>query len=260
MKIFYQQTDSKIHGYQGLEVPDADVKNHFPKDVIEKINDFEGTGAMVEAFSGSIPLTGFDINVLLLDILSLDAPANEWRIGEAYAEFFLETNMGARFYWNEIRDQRNINSNKTGADLVGFIEMDGDTVFLFGEVKTSNDPKRPPEVLYGKSGMIQQLEDLTTDRLKVNALIRYLGTKAMLYSATDSFRIDYEKALTSYISNMNKYNLFGVLVRDIPPDERDIKSRYKALKNLINTDTGLQLLALYISIDQSKWSDIVNGK
>lgn len=259
MKVFYEQIDSKIHGYQGLEVPDIDIKEHFPKEIIEKINDFEGTASLVDTFSGSIPLTGFDINVVLLDILSLDVPTNEWRIGEAYAEFFLEENKGARFYWNEIRDQRNINSNKTGADLVGFIDMDGDTVFLFGEVKTSNDSKRPPEVLYGKSGMIQQLEDLASDQAKVNSLIRYLGTKARFYPATSPFRSDYDKALTSYISNMNKYSLFGVLVRDVSPDERDLKPRYKALKKIINTETGLQLLALYISIDQSKWADIVNG-
>lgn len=259
MKISYEKIDSKIHGYQGLEIPDKDVREYFPKEIKEKLNDFDGTANLVDTFSASIRLTGFGANVILLDIFSLNAPTDSWRIGEAYAEFYLESNKGARFYWNELRDQRNISSNKTGADLVGFIEMDGDTVFLFGEVKTSNDAKRPPEVLYGKSGMIKQLEDLATDQEKVNVLIRYLGTKAVLYAPTDPFRIDYEKALATYISNMNKYDLFGILVRDIPPDERDIKPRYTALKKLINTNTGLQLIALYVTVDQNRWTAIVEG-
>ncbi|MBD0331825.1 MAG: hypothetical protein ICV66_04160 [Chitinophagaceae bacterium] len=259
MKIAYELIESAIHGYQGIEVSQKDVKAYFPNEVKEKLNDFEGTNELVETFSTSIPLTGFDINVILLDVFSLDVPATEWRIGETFSEVYLEKEKGARFYWSEIKDQRNINSNKTGADLVGFIDMNGETVFLFGEVKTSNDPNRPPQVLYGKSGMIKQLEDLASDRKKVCALIRYLGTKAIMYRTTDPFRLDYEKALNTFISNMDKFHLFGVLVRDNDPDERDLKQRYKSLKAKINKVTGLQLLALYIPIVQSRWQSIVNG-
>jgi hypothetical protein len=259
MNIAYELIESKIHGYLGLKIPDAYVKDHLPNEIKEKLNDFEGTNELVETFSSSIPSTGFNNTAILLDIFTLEGPTNQWRIGEAMAEFYLESEKNARFYWNELRDQRNINSNKTGADLVGFIEIDGETVFLFGEVKTSNDPDRPPQVLYGKSGMIKQLEDLATDEKKVKALIRYLGTKARLYESTDPFRIDFDKALNSYISNMNKYNLIGILVRDVDPDKKDVESRYAALKKTVNVLTGLQLIALYISIDQTEWEGLVNG-
>lgn len=259
MKIAYELIESEIHGYQGIEIPDAYIHDHYPKEINEKLNDFEGTHELVELFSSSIPLTGFDTNVILLDIFSLDAPASEWRIGEAVAELYLESEKKARFYWSDMRDQRNINSNKTGADLIGFIDVNGETVFLFGEVKTSNDTNRPPQVLYGKSGMIQQLEDLATDQKKVNALIRYLGTKAVLYDKTHPFYIDYQKALSTYLADMNKFNLYGILVRNLDSDESDVKPRYNYIRKLINSTSGLQLIALYISVPQTEWESIVNG-
>lgn len=259
MTIVYEFFETSIHGYHGIAVPDGDIKKHYPEEIKNKLVDFEGTQDLVENFSSSIALTGFDSKTILLDIFSIEVPMQEWRIGEAFAEFYLEKHKGARFYWNELRDQRNINSNKTGADLLGFIELNSETVFLFGEVKTSNDPDSPPQVLYGKSGMIKQLEELANDKKKIRALIRYIGTKAMLFPSDSTFRLDYEKALNTYIKDMTKYNLFGILVRDTKTNENDLKSRYKALKKKITVLTGLQLIALYTSIEQKEWPTIVNG-
>ncbi len=54
----------------------------------------------------------------------------KFRIGEAMAEVVLQQHFSCRFYWNELRDARNPKGNKTGADLVGFIEIDNEVLFL----------------------------------------------------------------------------------------------------------------------------------
>lgn len=258
-KTVYSQQESKNHGYYGIALTTEEIETHFPHEVLNKLKDAEGTFDLVSTFSNSLSLTGFVASEILTEIFTISSTNTEWRVGEAFAEFFLESHEGARFYWNEIRDQRNINSNKTGADLVGFIDLEGNIVFLFGEIKTSNDPSHPPQVLYGQTGMIKQLEDLLDENQKVFALIRYLGTKAVLYGATHPFRKDYESALKNFMDDQSNFYLFGILVRDTSPDERDLKSRYKRLKAKIDKLPGLQLKALYIPVKQEQWVTIVNS-
>src|ERR1035437_9401532 len=110
MNLIYQHKDNSRQYYEGIQVSEKYMKRHFPVEVKEKLTDDNGTQEIVKEISRSIPLTGFDVENTLIDILSLDLPISEWRIGEAFAEFFLEKEKGARFYWNELRDQRNINA------------------------------------------------------------------------------------------------------------------------------------------------------
>jgi hypothetical protein len=257
-KILYEHSDSSIHAYRGIEIALENIQKAFPIQISDKLKDAEGTRQLIETFADSLILTGFKANEELVRIFSLDGQTNEWRIGEAFAEYFLETERGAQFYWNELRDQRNINSNKTGADLVGFVDLDSSTVFLFGEVKTSNDPTAPPNVFYGKTGMVKQLEDLIGDQSKICTLIRYLGIKAMLHNPLHPFRIHYELALKNFTENQSKYLLFGILVRDTDGNEKDLKSRYKNLKSKIDKLPGVELIALYMPIKQSEWGALVN--
>ena len=74
-------------------------------------------------------------------------PADAWRAGESLAECFLEDYEGASFPHPYSRDQRNPLASPAGPDLAGYCADGGETVFLFGEVKTTGDKSRPPSVV-----------------------------------------------------------------------------------------------------------------
>src|SRR5690606_14251296 len=132
----------------------------------------------------------------------------EWRIGEYLAECLLEDKYNAKFYYNSSRDSKNPNANETGADLVGLVQINEDVCFLFGEVKTSNDKRCPPNVVYGKSGMIYQLETLRDNVQKRNDLVKCIWGKAVLMKG--EFKDYCSKALVTYQkSNKNKVKLIG---------------------------------------------------
>ena len=148
--------------------------------------------------------TGFSqSDNLLADIQALEKAEPEdlrtWRIGEALAEVVLEENFQYRFRWNERRDARNPKGNKTGADLVGFIESEGSVLFLFGEVKTSSETaNRPPQVMTNEVGIENQLKDLYNDKNKRQILITYLKSKTRDLPDFHPFKVDYNLALRSY--------------------------------------------------------------
>lgn len=207
--------------------------------------------------------TGFQKSeTLLIDIQSLQnqkVDVQNFRIGEAVAEVVLEENFSCRFYWNELRDARNPKGNKTGADLVGFIEINNEILFLFGEVKTSSEQKSPPHVMTNADGIENQLKDLYNDRTKRLILISYIQNKIRATSNTN-FQNDFNRACESYYKqNSSKYLLYGVLVRDITPNENDIKKSYEKLKVEILEPIGLRLLAIYLPIAKEKWLSIING-
>jgi len=237
----------------------------FLEEVRNSLIDSEERDRMMDDLTGLIE-TGFTSETLLADIQSLQNrepyELRAWRIGEAFAEVFLEKKFVCRFHWNELRDARNPRGNKTGADLVGFIDIDGTILFLFGEVKTSSETKnRPPQVMTNADGIEKQLSDLYNSKEKRKILIEYLASKTRNLSNNEQFKVDYQSALESYYSN-NCYNcqLIGVLVRDVNPDETDVSISYNKLKNIILDPCGLKLIAVYVPIEKSKWEDMISGK
>jgi len=227
MKQEYQHIEiEEIRKYQGVSYSEAEINNIFPNQIKEKLLDTEGTNELIEKFQdefNDLKTTDFD-DTFLVDILKLDDIITEhksWRIGEAFAEYHIETSLPARFYYNELREARNVFGNKTGADLLGFIELKGETVFLFGEVKTSSQIDTPPNVLQGRHGMIDQLKDLASDTNISRQLIRNTGFKIVNLEKDNPFRKDYFKALKNY--NFDKFHLIGILIRDTEPNEKDLK-------------------------------------
>jgi hypothetical protein len=209
--------------------------------------------------------TGFDANEeLLINIQALEEEevnTQTFRIGEAYAEIILEQQFSCRFHWNENRDTRNPKGNKTGADLVGFIEVDSQILFLFGEVKTSSETAtRPPQVMTGADGIERQLRDLYNDRAKRLILISYLQNKMRHFPQGHQFRNDFESGNRAYYSGAGNYQLVGVLVRDVDPDHRDVSVSYNLLKEHVLAPKGIKLLALYFTIAKEQWLDIINEK
>lgn len=221
----------------------------------ERADALEGLRALDEE-------TGFSSEGLLADIKALEdenVQVQNFRIGEAYAEVVLEQNFSCRFYWNELRDARNPRGNKTGADLVGFIEVEGQLLFLFGEVKTSSETaNRPPQVMRGAHGIENQLVDLYNNRLKRQILISYLQNKMRLFPEEHPFKFDFDSGKRAYYSNPENYQLIGVLIRDVEYDEQDLSPSYARLSSQILEPIGLKLLALYLPIRQDDWLNIIN--
>ncbi|WP_439490302.1 hypothetical protein [Algoriphagus sp.] len=200
---------------------------------------------------------------LLTDIQVLEneeIQVQQFRVGEAYAEVILEQEFVCRFHWNENRDARNPKGNKTGADLVGFIEVDGQVLFLFGEVKTSSETaNRPPQVMTGSGGIESQLRDLYNNRRKRQILISYLRNKMRHFPADHQFRTDFDVSFRAYYSRDN-YHLIGVLVRDVEHDERDVSLSYGRLRSHVLEPNGIKLLAMYLPIPKEDWAQIINNK
>ena len=159
-----------------------------------------------------------------------------------------------------MRDARNPKGNKTGADLVGFIESEGNVLFLFGEVKTSSETaNRPPQVMTKADGIENQLKDLYNDRNKRQILITYLKSKTRDLPDLHQFKVDYDKALRSYYAISQSYQLIGILVRDVEIDHRDVSISYNRIKTTILNPIGIKLIALYTSIQKSNWHNIITS-
>ncbi|MFW0884091.1 hypothetical protein ACMCNP_03385 [Candidatus Acidulodesulfobacterium sp. H_13] len=263
MNIEYQNIETTNRGYKGVSVTETECREHLQGAVKDNLIDREEREDTLEKLRALQSETGFKVSEqLLIDIQTLESEEIDeriFRVSEAYAGIILEEHFSCRFHWNELRDSRNPKGNKPGADLVGFIEIDGEILFLFGEVKTSSENRRPPQVMTYSDGIEKQLLDLYNNPSKRLILITYLKSKAKLFPDNHQFKIDLNEGIKSYYSENNKYQLIGVLVRNIEPNKRDVLPSYDRLKRDILEPTGLQLLALYTPINSSDWLKTING-
>ncbi len=263
MRIDYQHNESNRRGYQGISLDEQECREHLHGLVKDNLLDREERDDTLVRIRALRDETGFEISDgLLADIQALEGESIEvqnFRVGEAYAEVILERAFTCRFYWNELRDARNPRGNKTGADLVGFIEVEGQVLFLFGEVKTSSETaNRPPQVMTGADGIERQLRDLYTNRTKRQILISYLKNKMRHFPDGHKFKADFDLSFRAYYSNPEDYQLIGVLIRDVEQDERDLSLSYRRLNKRILEPVGLKLLALYLPIQQDDWLNIIS--
>ncbi len=259
LTTLYQHIDTNTRGYKGIKIDDAEMTSYLENPVFDNLIDIEQKQDSLYALL-ELKDTGFSSENLLADIQALENPMPDdlrtWRVGEALAEVVLESHFNCKFPWNELRDARNPKGNKTGADLVGFMEVDNEVMFLFGEVKTSSElANRPPQVMTKSDGMENQLKDLYQNAKKRLILITYLRSKIPLIQ--DSFKFDFDNAVKSYYTE--KYVLTGTLIRDVIPDERDVSVSYNKLKTKILSPIGLNLVAIYTSIKKENWRNIVEG-
>ncbi len=232
--IKFNYEDSPHRDYKGISFNEDVAKALLRNQVKDKLLDQPQRDELLNYLKTLEQDTGFQKSeTLLIDIQSLqnqEVDVQNFRIGEALAEVVLEENFNCRFYWNELRDARNPKGNKTGADLVGFIEIEDNVLFLFGEVKTSSEQKSPPQVMSNPDGIENQLKDLYNDRQKRLILISYIKNKIGLVDS-EKFKEDFNNAIKNYYKqNSTNYILYGVLVRDTNPAENDIKPSYEKLK------------------------------
>ena len=179
--------------------------------------------------------------------------AQSWEIGEAIAECTLGSCFGGTVHWpwNMVRDRRTPSASLPGADLVGFFEHNDHVVLLFGEVKTSADKESPPNVMYGRSGMIWQLQETVNRRDIQKSLLQWLQARC----SSEEHRRLYTKAVSNYITSQGKELLLvGVLVRDTPPAEKDLKGRGMTLSGSFSQPTRSVLIAWYCPLPLAAWA------
>ncbi|MDX3924749.1 MAG: hypothetical protein QHC90_02930 [Shinella sp.] len=194
-------------------------------------------GPVNERITDSTFMDGFEQDLLGLattdmeretvrEILDSDPPPPDWAVGEAMAECLLEGEYGASWPWNENRDMKTPRASLPGADIVGLIGEGEEIRFLFGEVKTSSDAKRPPGVMSGRSGLVHQLDTLRSDVSVLRKLIIYLGARCKGTSFEASFNIAAKRMIASGGKDIE---LVGILLRDTEPHEDDLRTRGQAL-------------------------------
>ncbi|AFN73365.1 hypothetical protein MROS_0121 [Melioribacter roseus P3M-2] len=264
-RLYSYYEENNLRGYQGILIDETQTKGLFIDNVKKKLIDKPQRDEFINYLQVLQQDTGFQLSeTLLADIQALQnsvIDVQDFRIGEALAEVVLEENFNCRFYWNELRDSRNPKGNKTGADLVGFIEIDnGEVLFLFGEVKTSSEKQSPPQVMTNPYGLENQLRDLYKDKNKRLILISYIKNKINLIK-NDTFKNDFAAAIKNYYNQHNStYMLYGILVRDTNPDKKDLKQSFDKLnKEILENTIGLKLLAIYLPLPKEKWLNIING-
>lgn len=265
MNVLFEHIEFPNRSYQGVSIDEQECCHHLQNAVWDNLQDSQEWQDSLERLRALRDETGFDASDgLLADIQALEneeIEVQQFRVGEAYAEVILEQGFSCRFHWNENRDTRNPKGNKTGADIVGFIEVEDQVLFLFGEVKTSSETaNRPPQVMTGAKGVENQLRDLYNDRSKRLVLISYLKNKMRHFPEGHQFRTDFEASQRAYYSGIEYYHLFGVLVRDVEADEKDISSSYERLKNHILEPKGIKLMAVYLPICKEEWVEIINDR
>ena len=191
---------------------------------------------------GGLPETGFT-SANVRTTLSQTAAVENWRVGEALAEGYLVRHRNCQFPWPDGRDIRKSGSSLPGADLVGF-QRDGDQDrFAFGEVKTSTEKKYPPGACHGVTGLKQQLEDLRDNLGIRDDLVKYLGHRA---ANGATWKAQFMNAAGRYFADKNDICVFGLLVRDVPAHEDDVRVRVTALAKGCPAQMAIELLAIYL--------------
>ncbi len=171
-----------------------------------------------------------------------------WRVGEAIAETWLTDHHDCYFPWPIRRDERKSGSSLPGADLVGLqIDIQGDCL-AFGEVKTSSDAKYPPNVMYGRTGLKKQLENLRDRTAIRDELFKYLCYRARGASWIKRF----QQAGKRYLTNKSDVQLIGFLIRDVSPHENDVGVRVDSLGQDCPDGMKIKLFVLYLPIGRLK--------
>jgi hypothetical protein len=207
------------------------------------IRDDAGHAAVADLLHG-LAETGFE-HENVERILTHHDPPEGWRVGEAIAECYLTDHRICTFPWPAGRDQRNPDSSPTGADLVGFHHTGSHGSpcrFAFGEVKTSSENRFPPSTMYGRNGMVQQLETLRDDELSKYHLVTYLAHRA----PGKTWQPQFEHSAKAYLIDSTDVSLFGVLVRDVSPNSLDLHTRAETLAEGCPSHTSIELFAIYL--------------
>lgn len=188
-------------------------------------------------------LTGFDTDEVKKKLPPASPESIPWRIGESFAQCFLEDCWFAKFPYPPSRDVKNPNASLAGADIIGFYHKNGETTFLFGDVKTSHEDKHPPRVITEqKMGLLTQMTNLKCNHVR-SSMVYWL--MHIITDENDPYKQYLDDAIVSYV-RQNAVRLVGILIRDTRPDKTDLVYAFERLKT--DTRTCLDMWALYMSV------------
>ena len=242
--------------WEGRDVGDRDGFERYMREVVRPRIADEATS--FDAELQGLATTGMEISFVERLLRTVPDPKG-WEVGEAFAECALRDDSGRQVHWpwNMVRDRRTPRASLPGADLVGF-HCDGQDVFLLiGEVKTSSDAHTPPGVMNGGSGMAWQLEQIAT-RLEVqHVLLQWLFARCR----SESRHLElFQKAVKRYLESEGKALLLvGVLLRDTPPNERDLQGRGEELSHRVAEPTRIDLIAWYLPVPIPSWPALMQA-
>lgn len=226
----------------GLSWTEKELEEALQGSVAATVFDESGNSLAAELLSG-LADTDFAQDNLAM-VLSASAAIEDWRVGEAIAETYLTDHRNCYFPWPDGRDSRKARSSLPGADLVGFGRDDSGDCLVFGEVKTSGQSMYPPNVMNGKSGLNKQIEDLRDNEATRDGLLMYLCHRAQ----HADWRGHFEAATKRYLNNKSDVCLYGVLIRDVHPQEDDLRTRTQGLGNNCPNGTKIELMAIYLPL------------
>ena len=253
--LAYSNKSREVH-WQGYVFEGGSAFDLFmADDVAKRLVDYEGTREF-ETYTRGLATTGFAGDSVNAILAAEVVEERSWAIGEALAEAWLARKHNIIWPWNMKRDLRNAAAILPGADLVGFSVTQNETRLILGEVKTSGDKKRPPQVMNGRSGMEHQLDNLTENLQLMHTLLKWLFFRCKGTSNEQHFK----DAFTTFIESGNKsVNLFGVLVRDVDPHEQDFEARGVSLGKRVKHPATCTLIAIYIPCEIAALVSKVKG-
>tara|TARA_R110002072_G_scaffold3830_6_gene27332 strand:+ start:262 stop:1065 length:804 start_codon:yes stop_codon:yes gene_type:complete len=228
----------------GVILDDSEFEDSIAGPVRDLVGDSVGI-EQIESVLSSLPDTEFNFEELRV-VIESDTDVEPWRVGEAIAEAYLVHHRGCMFPWPDGRDERKSGSSLPGADLVGFGSDDVGSCFAYGEVKTSSEEKYPPGAMYGAGGLKQQLEDLQQNEKIRDDLLKYLAHRA---AAKPSWLEKFKESCTRYLNDKNDLQVYGVMVRDVDPDQDDLRVRVEKLGESCPALMKVELLAIYLPND-----------
>jgi len=251
----YQDSHHQVTWFGLRFIEGEEFDNFLHSDVFSRLIDEEGEAEFESVLNG-LQTTGFGKESVKKILAAKYLEERKWAIGESLAEAFLTKTYSVTWPWNMDRDKRNVNASLPGADLVGFVKVQHQIQLVIGEVKTSSDEETPPNTMYGRSGMIYQLDNLVNDLNKIRTILSWLWWRCKNTEHEQS----YKDAISLLFNSGNKsVSLFGILIRDTTPNCLDLKNRGKALSKKIDIPTSCCLFALYLPFNISEFHNKVLG-
>ena len=251
-KIVYHSADGQVIWY-GLQFEAGDNFKEFMRQDVRSILIDEEEISELDAIDQIASSSNFD-NESVRTILISGTPS--WAIGEAIAEAYLQNSYNIHWLSNTRKGVRTPNAGLPGPDLVGFIQYENDTKLVFAEVKSSGQQKKPPSVLYGSGGLVQQIIRLAEDRsLKV-----HLSLWLLRMCKETKYEEAIKLACRAYLNpKFRSFSLYGVLVRDTFPDQTDLKPGGEKLAAQLQDPADCHLIALYLPCKILELTELIGG-
>lgn len=251
----YADEDRQV-SWTGLQMNDGeDFTQFLTTEVSARVHDEEGSSNF-EAHLRSLATTGFEQESLKALLEATPEEERDWAIGEALAEAHLALEHGIDWPWNSERDKRTPLASLPGADLVGLMSDEDGALLALGEVKCSSEAKFPPQVMYGRSGMPNQIDKLAEDLGLLSTLLRWLFPRCKGTAHESTFN----HAMTRLLQSGNRaIALFGILIRDTEPNTQDLCSRGRHLASRLQAPTSCCLKALHLPCPINQLPARLNG-